>query len=104
MVTHCALLQAWVNEKFSPELLYHKTEIIDCIEEQFEQAVGPILAQCIHSMPLHYRSPVLAEHLRATLCPVFTSLRCVCVTTLYPQLNFITVFRSRGSSLSCVVI
>ncbi len=40
-----------MNEKFSPELLYHKTEIVDCMEEQFEQAVGPMLALCTHSMP-----------------------------------------------------
>jgi hypothetical protein len=30
-------MQAWMNEKFSPELLEHKTHIVDCILEQIKE-------------------------------------------------------------------
>ena len=33
-------LQAWMNEKFSPELLEHKTHIVDCILEQIKEMVS----------------------------------------------------------------
>lgn len=33
------LLQAWMNEKFSPELLEHKTHIVECILEQIKEMV-----------------------------------------------------------------
>ena len=36
-----------MNEKFSPELLHHKTEIVDCILEQIEQTVSRIVCEAI---------------------------------------------------------
>lgn len=68
-----------MNEKLSPELLYHKTEIMECIEEQIEQAVSPICS-ISYSVYLTFpsvmnRSLPLAEHPKETLCPVFTNLR-----------------------------
>ena len=30
-----------MNEKFSPELLEHKTHIVDCILEQIKEMVSP---------------------------------------------------------------
>lgn len=32
-------LQAWQNERFAPELLEHKTEVVDCILEQIKVMV-----------------------------------------------------------------
>lgn len=32
-------LQAWQNERFAPELLEHKTEVVDCILEQIKEMV-----------------------------------------------------------------
>lgn len=31
--------QAWINEKFAPDLLNHKTEIVDCILDQIKEMV-----------------------------------------------------------------
>lgn len=36
----CALFQAWLNEKFAPELLESKPEIIECVVEQLDHMVG----------------------------------------------------------------
>lgn len=35
-----AFLQAWLNEKFAPELLESKPEIIECVVEQLDHMVG----------------------------------------------------------------
>ena len=32
-------LEAWQNERFAPELLEHKTEVVDCILEQIKEMV-----------------------------------------------------------------
>lgn len=32
-------LQAWQNERFAPELLEHKTEVVDCVLEQIKGMV-----------------------------------------------------------------
>ena len=32
--------QAWQNEIFAPELLEHKTEVVDSIVEQIKEMVG----------------------------------------------------------------
>ena len=32
-------LQAWQNERFAPELLEHKTEVVDCILDQIKEMV-----------------------------------------------------------------
>ena len=32
-------MQAWQNEKFAPELLEHKTEVVDCVLEQIKEMV-----------------------------------------------------------------
>ncbi|XP_064382826.1 DNA replication complex GINS protein SLD5-like [Halichondria panicea] len=68
------LEEAWVNEKFSPELLYHKTEIIDCIEEQFEQAESSIgrapkgdFVSSIHKFEIERIKFVLCSYLRTRL-------------------------------------
>ena len=31
--------QAWQNERFAPELLEHKTEVVDCVLEQIKEMV-----------------------------------------------------------------
>lgn len=36
----CAFFQAWLNEKFAPELLESKPEIIECVVEQLDHMVG----------------------------------------------------------------
>lgn len=33
------IFQAWQNERFAPELLEHKTEVVDCILEQIKEMV-----------------------------------------------------------------
>lgn len=33
-------MQAWLNEKFAPELLESKPEVIECVVEQLEHMVG----------------------------------------------------------------
>lgn len=33
--------QAWLNEKFAPELLESKAEIVECVVEQLDHMVGP---------------------------------------------------------------
>ena len=47
-------LQAWMNEKFSPELLEPKTHIVDCILEQIKEMVcinnyntGRLVSVCV---------------------------------------------------------
>lgn len=35
----CCYSQAWMNEKFAPELLESKTEIVECVMEQLEHMV-----------------------------------------------------------------
>ena len=35
----CVHVQAWQNERFAPELLEHKTEVVDCILEQIKEMV-----------------------------------------------------------------
>lgn len=39
--THCSHVgfQAWMNEKFAPELLESKSEIVECVMEQLEHMV-----------------------------------------------------------------
>ena len=39
------LPQAWQNEKFAPELLEHKTEVVDCILEQIREMVISVLEE-----------------------------------------------------------
>lgn len=36
----CVFFQAWLNEKFAPELLESKPEIIECVVEQLDHMVG----------------------------------------------------------------
>ena len=37
--------QAWQNERFAPELLEHKTEVVDCILEQIKEMVRRVYPQ-----------------------------------------------------------
>lgn len=34
------LFQAWLNEKFSPELLENKSEVVECVMEQLTHMVN----------------------------------------------------------------
>lgn len=34
--------QAWLNEKFSPELLENKSEVVECVMEQLTHMVGAV--------------------------------------------------------------
>lgn len=36
------LFQAWLNEKFAPELLENKSEMVECVMEQLTHMVGVI--------------------------------------------------------------
>lgn len=68
------LEEAWVNEKFSPELLYHKSEIIDCIVEQIEQTEASVnrapkgdFVSSIYKFELERIRFVLCSYLRTRL-------------------------------------
>ena len=67
-------LQAWMNKKFSPELLEHKTPIMDCILEQIKEMASFKFMDSLYpsttltlwtckvnylSTRVHYSSPVL---------------------------------------------
>lgn len=41
--------QAWLNEKFSPELLESRSEVVECVMEQLTHMV--ILPHCKHAVP-----------------------------------------------------
>lgn len=34
------VFQAWLNEKFAPELLENKSELVECVMEQLTHMVG----------------------------------------------------------------
>lgn len=65
------LEEAWMNEKFSPELLEHKTHIVDCILEQIKEMEetlshikkGDFVAS-IHKLELDRVRFVLSSYLR----------------------------------------
>ena len=49
-------VQAWLNERFAPELLEHKTEIVDCILEQIKEMVTEKLFQTNKTTPYAFCS------------------------------------------------
>jgi len=68
------LEEAWLNEKFSPELLEHQTDIVDCMLEQLQQMEANIkrrkagdLTLTIHKMEIERIRYVLSSYLRLRL-------------------------------------
>lgn len=68
------LEEAWLNEKFSPELLEAKTEIVECIMDQIKVMEENLLKCkkddmkiCIHKMELDRIRFVLSSYLRIRL-------------------------------------
>jgi GINS complex subunit 4 len=67
-------LEAWQNERFAPELLEHKTEVVDCILEQIKEMEenlshvrkGDFVAG-IHQLELDRVQYVLRSYLRTRL-------------------------------------
>lgn len=45
-VSRSPVFQAWLNEKFSPELLENKSELVECVMEQLTHMVW-ICVQCL---------------------------------------------------------
>ncbi|XP_015263662.1 PREDICTED: DNA replication complex GINS protein SLD5 [Gekko japonicus] len=69
-----SLEQAWMNEKFAPELLESKSEIVECVVEQLEhmeenlgRAKGGDLKVGIHRMEVERIRYVLSSYLRCRL-------------------------------------
>ncbi|XP_061448564.1 DNA replication complex GINS protein SLD5 isoform X1 [Rhineura floridana] len=69
-----SLEQAWMNEKFAPELLESKSEVVECVVEQLEhmetnlkQAKRGDLKISIHRMEVERIRYVLSSYLRCRL-------------------------------------
>nr|XP_056716653.1 DNA replication complex GINS protein SLD5 [Euleptes europaea] len=69
-----SLEQAWMNEKFAPELLESKSEIVECVVEQLEhmeenlkRAKGGDLKVGIHRMEVERIRYILSSYLRCRL-------------------------------------
>ncbi|XP_053434347.1 DNA replication complex GINS protein SLD5 isoform X1 [Nycticebus coucang] len=71
------LEQAWMNEKFAPELLESKPEIVECVVEQLEHMEENLrrvkkedLKISIHRMELERLRYVLSSYLRCRLAKI----------------------------------
>ncbi|KAF4026219.1 hypothetical protein G4228_018282 [Cervus hanglu yarkandensis] len=71
------LEQAWMNEKFAPELLENKSEIVECVMEQLEhmeenlkRAKKGDLKVSIHQMEMERIRFVLSSYLRCRLMKI----------------------------------
>ncbi|CAI5783243.1 DNA replication complex GINS protein SLD5 isoform X1 [Podarcis muralis] len=69
-----SLEQAWMNEKFSPELLESKSEVVDCVVEQLEHMEANLkraergdLKVSIHRMEVERIRYILSSYLRCRL-------------------------------------
>ncbi|KAL8173985.1 UNVERIFIED_CONTAM: DNA replication complex GINS protein SLD5 [Gekko kuhli] len=69
-----SLEQAWMNEKFAPELLESKSEVVECVVEQLEhmeenlkRAKGGDLKVGIHRMEVERIRYILSSYLRCRL-------------------------------------
>uniref|UniRef100_A0A8C3WN50 DNA replication complex GINS protein SLD5 n=2 Tax=Catagonus wagneri TaxID=51154 RepID=A0A8C3WN50_9CETA len=71
------LEQAWMNEKFAPELLENKSEIVECVMEQLDHMEGNLrrakkgdLKVSIHQMEMERIRFVLSSYLRCRLMKI----------------------------------
>ncbi|ELR52044.1 DNA replication complex GINS protein SLD5 [Bos mutus] len=71
------LEQAWMNEKFAPELLENKSEIVECVMEQLEHMEENLkrarkgdLKVSIHQMEMERIRFVLSSYLRCRLMKI----------------------------------
>ncbi|XP_001510297.2 DNA replication complex GINS protein SLD5 [Ornithorhynchus anatinus] len=71
------LEQAWLNEKFSPELLESKSEIVECVMEQLDHMEANLrrakkgdLKVSIHHMEIERIRYVLSSYLRSRLMKI----------------------------------
>ena len=71
-------LQAWINEKFAPELLEHKTEIVDCMLEQVKEMVSDTLLA-----PATLHTHTHTHHCRALLIHTHTHTHTHTTAELY---------------------
>ncbi|KAM9252440.1 LOW QUALITY PROTEIN: DNA replication complex GINS protein SLD5 [Cariama cristata] len=71
-----SLEQAWLNEKFAPELLESKPEIIECVVEQLDHMEANLklkegdLKVSIHHMEIERIRYVLSSYLRCRLVKI----------------------------------
>jgi len=88
-------VQAWLNEKFSPDLLPHHSEIVDCMMEQLnvmqqnvDRARKADLKVSIHKMEV---SLVIAFFSLSSNVTMF-SFDLTLVIWIYCRLDWLTVF------------
>nr|KAF6460353.1 GINS complex subunit 4 [Molossus molossus] len=79
------LEQAWMNEKFAPDLLESKPEIVECVMEQLDhmeenlrRAKKGDLKISIHRMEMERIRYVLSSYLRCRLMKVCHGDTCRC--------------------------
>lgn len=77
--------RAWLNEKFSPELLPHQTDYVDCLLEQIKGMEGNIAKLSktdpkvdLHKLELERIKFVITSYLRTRL----KKIECFCISVL----------------------
>nr|XP_009937011.1 PREDICTED: DNA replication complex GINS protein SLD5 [Opisthocomus hoazin] len=75
--SQCAFFQAWLNEKFAPELLESKPEIVECVVEQLDHMEANLkrakrgdLKVSVHRMEIERIRYVLISYLRCRLVKI----------------------------------
>lgn len=82
--------QAWLNEKFSPEILPHQTDYVDCLLEQIKGMEGNLAKLSktdpkvdLHKLELERIKFVITSYLRTRL----KKIECFCVSLLEEEAN-----------------
>lgn len=82
--------QAWLNEKFSPEILPHQTDYIDCLLEQVNEMEDNLAKLSktdpkvdLHKLELERIKFVITSYLRTRL----KKIECFCVSVLEDETN-----------------
>lgn len=82
--------RAWLNEKFSPELLPHQTEFVDCLLEQIKGMEGNLAKLSktdpkvdLHKLELERIKFMITSYLRTRL----KKIECFCVNLLEKEAN-----------------
>ncbi|XP_050535911.1 DNA replication complex GINS protein SLD5 [Daktulosphaira vitifoliae] len=82
--------QAWLNEKFSPEILPHKSDYVDCLLEQIKEMEGNIAELSksnpkldLHKLELERIRFIITSYLRTRL----KKIECFCISILEEEAN-----------------
>lgn len=82
--------QAWLNEKFSPEILPHQTDFVDCLLEQIKEMEENIAKLSktdpkvdLHKLELERIKFLITSYLRTRL----KKIECFCVSVLEEEAN-----------------